>query len=419
VRPRRRELGRQGEARADERCRPPADRSRPERARSLERRSSHPRGREPATRLPAWVNTPGRRNALGPCTSTPGPELTHLTWATAPNLSPSDHRSQWPPGGGPRRPSPVADRGGALADRRRRGSLRHHGQRDPIEGRSQPSATTAAGHMGAPIQGQREHRRPWWAQGLSPASAPCRRDGRPMSSRLRPSAPAFLHRPSTEISQVRGLGWGQQRHDVTVTDQEGRHLPHRGRAPELGLGSILRQLRRLDEPAQRLRWPSSAPARVGGVCSPRATPCSPFHPNPFHGVPIGAPLGPSRSRRPLRAPLATHWPGAIFERLDPEIALAFLETPHPGARPLSPAGSTPRSSASWSWPTSASSAPSWPPSPTSSALSPPSSPSTPRPRSSPPVPHWPDRQPGPGPGRARPHPGSRHRRRAGRGRGRR
>jgi hypothetical protein len=117
----------------------------------------------------------------------------------------------------------------------------------------------------------------------------------------------------------------------------------------------------------------------------------PIHPNPCHGVPVGAPLGPSpivatapawptswapmatsrpeplgevtrtlpglvRSRddrlqagvaaaHPLRSLLDAHRPGAIFERLDSEIALARLEdsptlerAPRPlPARPRGPA----------------------------------------------------------------------------------
>jgi hypothetical protein len=203
-----------------------------------------------------------------------------------------------------------------------------------------------------------------WMPTQSPAPV-----GRTMSVQRCTNSPIVSpgdHEPGPGGTRLLGMRNGEQRNSATMTRVATPH-PSGGTARPAGSEPETGRRKHLDDQVEGLevggelphdRELLRAPARVGGVCSSRATPCSPFHPNPFHGVPIGAPLGPSRSRRPLRAPLAAHWPGAIFERLDPEIALAFLETPHPGARPLSPAGSTPRSSASWSWPTSASSAPS-------------------------------------------------------------
>jgi len=175
-----------------------------------------------------------------------------------------------------------------------------------------------------------------------------------------------------------GWDWASERHDVSVVDQDGKVVFHtRVEHPEAGLESILRRLRRFGEPAEL----PVAIERPSGLVVERLLaqghPVGPIHPNPFNAArprwgasraksdpgdrdrladflrtdghrrrrlePLGevtrnlqalvrrrddqieAKVAATNQRAAL---LDAHWPGAgaIFGRLDSEIALAFLET---------------------------------------------------------------------------------------------
>lgn len=175
-----------------------------------------------------------------------------------------------------------------------------------------------------------------------------------------------------------GWDWASESHDVSVVDQDGKLVFHMEvEHAEAGLLSIMRRLRRLGEPAEL----PVAIERPGGLVVERLLaeghPVVPIHPNAFNAVRPrwGASRAKSdpgdsyrladflrtdghrlrrleplnevtrnlqalaRSRddqvearvaatNQLAALLDAHWPGAaaVFERLDSEIALAFLET---------------------------------------------------------------------------------------------
>jgi transposase len=175
-----------------------------------------------------------------------------------------------------------------------------------------------------------------------------------------------------------GWDWASQSHDVTVIDQNGKVVFHSEvEHSEAGLLSVLRRLRRLAEPAE---LPVAIERPSGLVVERLLTeghPVVPIHPNTFNAA--RPRWGASRAKsdpgdsyrladflrtdghrlrrlqplsevsRNLRALVRTrddqvearvaatnqlaalldsHWPGAaaVFERLDSEIALAFLET---------------------------------------------------------------------------------------------
>jgi transposase len=175
-----------------------------------------------------------------------------------------------------------------------------------------------------------------------------------------------------------GWDWASERHDVTVIDRDGTVVFHTGvEHTEAGLKSVLARLRRLGQPDQL----PVAIERPSGLVVERLLaqghPVVPIHPNTFNAARPrwGASRAKSdpgdsyrladflrtdghRLRRleplseitrnlqalvrtrddqvearvaaanQLAALLDAHWPGAgaIFERLDSEIALAFLET---------------------------------------------------------------------------------------------
>jgi transposase len=175
-----------------------------------------------------------------------------------------------------------------------------------------------------------------------------------------------------------GWDWATEIHDISVVDQEGRVVFHtKVEHTEAGLTSALRQLSRLGEPAEL----PVAIERPNGLVVDRLLahghPVVPIHPNAFNAARSrwGASRAKSdpgdsyrladmlrtdshrlrrlkpidevtrslqalvRSRddqvearvattNQLSALLDAHWPGAgaVFERLDSAIALAFLET---------------------------------------------------------------------------------------------
>ncbi len=105
-----------------------------------------------------------------------------------------------------------------------------------------------------------------------------------------------------------GWDWASERHDVSVVDQDGKVVFHTGvEHPEAGLGSILRRLCRFGEPAE---LPVAIERPSGLVrCDDQ----------------VQARVTATNQRAAL---LDAHWPGAgaIFGRLDSEIALAFPES---------------------------------------------------------------------------------------------
>jgi transposase len=175
-----------------------------------------------------------------------------------------------------------------------------------------------------------------------------------------------------------GWDWASESHDVSVVDEDGKLVLHlEVEHTEAGLVSVLRRLRRLGEPAEL----PVAIERPSGLVVERLLaqghPVVPIHPNTFNAVRPrwGASRAKSdpgdsyrladflrtdghrlrrleplseitrnlqalvRSRddqvecriatcNQLAALLDAHWPGAraVFQRLDSEIALAFLET---------------------------------------------------------------------------------------------
>jgi transposase len=198
------------------------------------------------------------------------------------------------------------------------------------------------------------------------------------ASALSTGVPAIVPRRDGGLPMYVGWDWASESHDVSVVDPDGKVVFHTEvEHTESGLESVLKRLRRFGEPAQL----PVAIERPSGLVVERLLaqghPVVPIHPNTFNAA--RARWGASRAKsdpgdsyrladflrtdghrlrrleplsevtrnlqalvrsrddqveakvsatNQLAALLDAHWPGAgaVFGRLDSEIALAFLET---------------------------------------------------------------------------------------------